>query len=185
MKPLLSAVCLALALATPAYALDLLVNGDFELPLENGWTTTGGSTVTVTRGPLYDPDPDFEAQVAQVTSSGEGTLAQTVDLPGLDTGFSVRMTCAVSSSPTAWAAAGIGVVYQTASGTPLGETRIVACTRDCPWTSGPNLHLISAAENYWLEYSFNIAAEMSYLPGIDPSLIRRVSVRLLTSMYSC
>jgi hypothetical protein len=185
MKLLLLSASFLLAPAAPASAFNLLINGDFELPLATGWSTIAGDSVTIDRGTFYDPDPDFEAHIAQTTSTGEGALVQAIDLPGVDTEFSARMTCDASATFSAWAAAGIRLVYQTQWGIGLGETRIVACTRDCPWVSGPTMHLISAPENYWFEYSFNIAAELTNLPGVDPSCVRRIEVRVMTAMNNC
>ena len=66
-------------------ASNFVVNGNFELPLTNGWTQyISNGYGGITRGTGYHPDPDYEAYVYRQGSGGLGggyeRLYQTIDI---------------------------------------------------------------------------------------------------------
>ena len=64
-------LCLAMSVA---WADNLVVNGDFEQPLEAGWTPHSVGLCTIERATGLDPDTDYEARVA-LSAGGYGRLA--------------------------------------------------------------------------------------------------------------
>lgn len=159
----------------------LLINGDFELPLTNGWQQIeGGSYSTVDRATTYDPDPDYEA-CAKDQYGSYAKLWQTVDIPTNDLDFSVNAKLYAydnNADTLCWAGAAIVISYLDATGSLLGDTRICRFTTPCPWTNSSICHLIIAPNTNWNSYSFNIDAELSNLPGINPTDIRKIEVAL-------
>ncbi|MCX7996119.1 MAG: hypothetical protein N3A65_10210, partial [candidate division WOR-3 bacterium] len=70
-------------------AQNLLVNGDFEQPLSNGWLIdTSTTNLIINRATNYDPDPDYEALVQKATGTGYAKLYQRVDIPSVQLAFS-------------------------------------------------------------------------------------------------
>ena len=159
----------------------LLINGDFELPLTNGWQQIeGGSYSVVDRATTYDPDPDYEA-CATDSFGAYAKCWQTVDIPTTDLEFSVYAKVYAydnNADTLCWAAAAIVISYLDATGSLLGDTRICRFTTPCPWTNSSTCHLIIASNTNWNSYSFNINSELSNLPGVNPSEVKKIEVAL-------
>lgn len=75
-----------LTVAVAGYSQNLFTNRDFEQPLNLGWTTTtnGGGSHAAVCSTHFNPDPDFEAAVSQISGPGMIRLGQTADVPGVN-----------------------------------------------------------------------------------------------------
>jgi len=167
----------------------LLTNGDFEQELSVGWLQFAqyqGASDSIDRATSFDPDPDYEVRVKKYCA-GNMKLYQCTEIPTTDLEFSVyaKLYADVSSS-SYWSAAAIILAYINNSNTVLGETRICYKTSSCPWSNSPTLHLIVVTDpNNWYNYSFNIADELTNLPGVNPSDIARIEVSLYSVSNAC
>jgi len=173
---------LTLALVLPAVAAELLSNGDFELPLDSGWTVDSGghARVSITRDTGYQPDPDFEARIHLGPADGRAALSQTVPVTTTELVFRADL-CLFGrlTEPINWSAASCRLTYLDSALSPLGETRIYYASWRCPWQNTPTIHLIPAPDSSWHSYVLDIAAELrENLPGVDPQLVRAVRVAL-------
>lgn len=169
----------------------LLTNGDFEQPLNVGWSSAFGlqnTSDTIDRQTYFDFDPDYEVRVKKYDEI-YAKLYQTVNIPTTDLDFSVTAKLyALEYTPTAtyWAAAAICLRYLDANGNQLGETRIAYKTPHSPWTSTSTIHLINVTDpNNWYNYSFNLNNELANLPGVNPTQIRKVQIALLDTTNGC
>jgi hypothetical protein len=183
------AICLIIIIGLGS-ASTLLENGAFEQELSTGWLSyTFSALDTVTRGTGYDGDPDFELYVYRDFGSGYCKVWQTVDIPTTDLSFSVNAKLWAydnDADTLCWAAAAIQVFYLNQSGAILGETRIGYKTAPCPWASTSTLHLIDVADNNWHNYAFNINAELANLPGVTPSMVKKIQVAAFdTTAHTC
>jgi hypothetical protein len=178
------AILLAAALAP---ARELVRNGDFELPPDSSWELsvwgefpdTGNCRLRWRHE--FHPDRDFEVMVYKMLHQGM-RLSQKVEIPHLDLGFAVSCRLwAKTESETLFAAACIYVEYLDRFDSVLGETRILAATSGCDWSSSPVLHLIRVSDSLnWYDYQFNVASELDNLPGVDRDSVRAVNVGLLS-----
>ncbi len=162
----------------------LLTNGDFEQPVTVGWfQTTSGSNTTIGRATDYDPDPDYEAYVYKGTYDGYARLYQAVailDFPLTDLEFSVTTKLYAWDNDTiAWAGAAVMICYLNDIDSILGNTKICNRSTQCPWTSSSISHVIEVPDTLWHDYTFNVAAELTNLVGVNPSAVKNVEVSLL------
>ncbi len=173
-------------------ANNYVVNGDFELPLTNGWTQYSSNGYGgITRGTTYHPDPDYEAYVYRQGSGGLGTgyekLHQTFDvtipLSHVDFNGSVKLDAWDNGS--SWAGAACALFYLNENGNTLGVTRICRESAGCPWANTSIQHLIYASDTFWHDYSFNIDDELQNLSGVDPSNVAKITVALIDTAYNC
>jgi hypothetical protein len=166
-------------------ASTLLTNGAFEQDLSEGWHTyTFSALDTINRGTGYDNDPDYELFVYRDFGSGYCKVWQTVEIPTTDLSFSVNASLWAydnDADTLCWAAAAIQVFYLDQSDAVLGETRICYKTLPCPWVSSSTLHLIDVTDDLWHAYSFNVNSELSNLPGVAPSMVKKIQVAAFDS----
>jgi hypothetical protein len=169
-----------LLLAVFGSASVLITNGDFEQDLNTGWDQTlSGASASILRGTTYDPDPDYEAYAYKGTGDGYAKLYQTAYIPTTDLEFSIWVKLIASSnSTTCWAGAAFVITYMDDSGDMLGETMICRATSASTWSNSPTRHLITAADTFWHEYSFNIDTELQNLSGINAADVARIEVSL-------
>ena len=176
--PLLLAVC--------TWGAELVVNGDFELPPDNGWQEEAWGEFPDTGNcrlrwrHRYHPDRDFEVMLHKMLHQGY-RLYQKVEIPGVDLGLSVtaRLT-SKTERESLYAAAAICVEYLDSRDSVLGETRIYSATSGCDWTNSPSLHLIRAPDSTsWHDYHLLLPDELERLPGVAPDSIRSIRVSLL------
>ena len=155
--------------------------------MSTGWTTYGGSNVTITRGTGYHPDPDYEARVYQTTGGGSGLLYQTHDIPTLNLNFSVQTKLyAYDNHASAWAAAAIVLYYYKTSTQILGRTMWAYMSPGCPWQNSSTLHIYKVTNQNWNHYEINVEEEINnYLPGVNPSEVTKIRVALYTTAYHC
>jgi len=173
---------LPLVILATSFGQELLVNGDFEQPLDVGWAqdTGGYGYRTVVRDTGYQPDPDFEVCDSQYSGSGWTRLSQTVDVPGPILHLSFWASFAVGGgSSTCWPVASVDVVYRDDAGTPLGTTKVYYHNEYCTWVPDPTLGLVEVTTPDWTQYSLDIADELSqHLPGVNPGDVRKITVAL-------
>lgn len=171
----------ALAIAVAA-GQNLLVNGDFEQVLTNGWTQTygGSGTRIFDRDTSYHPDPDYEGYVQQYSGSGWARLAQSVTTgnDALLLSFSAWFSIGAGSS-TCWPVAAVCVEYLNSSSAVLGETRFYSHNAYCNWTGSSTLHLIEVTSTSWEDYELDVHQELiDNLPGVNPDSVRGVQISL-------
>lgn len=164
-----------------------LTNGDFEQELNIGWEQiTNGSNIIINRATNYDPDPDYEAYVYKGTGSGYAKLHQIVNIPTTDLEFSVYTKLyAYDNHTSAWCGAAVVIAYLDESGSLLGDTRICARSTQCPWSNTSTHHIIEATDSLWHNYAFSINDELTNLPGVNPSAIKKIDVALFDTSYHC
>ncbi|MFO7639229.1 MAG: hypothetical protein R6X14_08085 [bacterium] len=176
-----------LLFCAPAAGRELLFNGDFELPPLEGWHDSAWGEFADTGNCRlrhwhdFHPDLDYEVMVHKMLHQGYA-LYQQVTMPTLDLGFSVDCRLTSKTENLAYyAAAAVCLEYRDREDSVLGETRIFSATTGHPWRSTPTLHLIGAPDSLnWHSYRFNIAEELTNLPGVDPGEVHAVRVVLLS-----
>jgi hypothetical protein len=190
--PLICAALLFAGACSLGRAHELVVNGDFELDIANGWSidSVEGMTPyydTLDRDTSFNPNPGYEARVKKYDSA-HAMLYQIFDVSTTNLDFAIAAKLyAVEYNPggTYFAAASVVLSYMSGSGAVLGETRICYITSHCIWADGPTLHLIMAPDSNWNAYSFNVNDELANLPGVNPLDIAKVRVALFDTTNGC
>ena len=185
MQRILPAFALCLLLAGAAAADEFLVNGDFEQPLDVGWTDTvmsSAGTFAFSREDTFgQPTPGYAAKVHKYLAK-YASLRQTVDVPNPDLtlNFDLRLKIGGGSS-TCWPVASLWVRYADASGLELGNTRVCRSSVYSTWTSSDTVHLIEIADTTgaWHNYTLNLKEELATnLPGIKADDVKKITVDL-------
>jgi hypothetical protein len=167
-----------------ARADNLVVNADFELPLEPAWTSTSSGECTIERDTSLDPDPDYEAHIV-LSGLGHGRLLQVVEVLDTEIDFSVILKLHADATGEAWAGAAIVLTYLDDTQAFLGETLLGAWTHECPWENGPTEHLVSLPADEWMDWTLNINDDLQELPAVDPLAVRYIRVALNAQAYEC
>jgi uncharacterized protein (DUF779 family) len=184
MKRVIMIPLCALVLAGVGYSDELLVNGDFEQPLDVGWTdtvvgTTGSASFTRS-DTLGQPSPGYAACVYKTLAS-YASLSQTVDVPNtnLTLQFDGRLGIGGGSS-TCWPVAAFIVRYLDAAGLSLGNTRIYLHDQYCTWANSDTQHLVDiTSPGAWTPFTLDIASELTLnLRGVPPASVRKVTIDL-------
>jgi hypothetical protein len=161
---------------------ELLVNGDFEQPLENGWIVDTGEYgyKTISRDVGYQPDPDYEALDSIYAGNGYSKLGQTVDVPGPSLLLTFSASFAVGgTSSSCWPVASVVVIYKDVADAVLGQTRFYYHNEYCTWVPSSTMSLHEVTNPDWTQYSLDVADELAQnLPGVNPGDINRVEVAL-------
>jgi hypothetical protein len=170
-----------------ASAYNYVVNGDFEQPFAQGWQESyNGAEVLLSRDTLYDPDPDYEAYIYKGGSSGYVRLSQDVAIPLIELTFFVNAKIlADDNNVGAWSGAAVVLAYLDGNDTVLGETRIYQGSEGCPWVNSQTLHLIPAPDTNWNNYTFNLIDELTNVPAVIPSEIKKIRVALYDTTEWC
>jgi hypothetical protein len=185
MRKILLLTAVLLALALPAAAGELLVNGDFEQSLDAGWTDTvqlEAGTYFFDRADTFgQPSPGFAAVVHKELAR-YAALRQTVDVAdvGLVLGFDARLKIGGGSS-TCWPVASVWVRYANAAGLELGNTRICRSSEYSTWAKSETVSIIEVTDTTgaWNHYSLDLAQELAtHLPGISSADVKKVTVDL-------
>jgi hypothetical protein len=179
-----SLLLLALVAAGGFAPANLLTNGDFEQPLETGWTQTvnnaAGAGTFERTDTLGQPTPGYAARVRKDLAY-YASLSQTVSVPGSDLELRLDGRLRIGGgSSTCWPVAAVILHYRDAAGTSLGNSRIYLHNQYCTWVSGDTQHLIDiTTPDVWTEYSLDVRNEIAAnLPGINPDAVRKVTVDL-------
>jgi len=176
---------LFLMLAGPAAAGEILVNGDFEQPLDVGWTDTveneAGFFMFERADTFGQPNSGFAAK-AYKELARYASLRQTVDVPSVDLtlSFDGRFQIGGGSS-TCWPVASFWVRYEDASGLELGNTRICRSSVYSTWTKSDTVSLIEIADTTgaWHNYTLNLREELTTkLPGITADEVKKITIDL-------
>ena len=179
------AIIVLAALAGLASA-NLLVNGDFEQPIDVGWDTVsanaaGGDTFTWS-DTLGQPTPGHAVSIRKYLASF-ASMNQTVDVPNvnLTLAFDARFRTGGGSS-TCWPVAAFVVRYLDAAGTSLGNTKIYLHDQYCSWAGSDTQSLIDiTTPGVWTPHSLNIVNELStHLPGINPASVSKLKIDLFS-----
>lgn len=172
------------AIMTAAASGELLVNGDFEQPIETGWTRTSLGAVGESRFEWTDtmgqPVPGHAARVWRYLAN-YASLSQTVDVPGPDLSFRMDGRLSIGGgSSTCWPVAAVILRYLDAAGTSLGNSCIYLHNQYSTWVSNDTQHLIDiTSPGVWTGYALEVRSELAnYLPGINPDAVRKVKVDL-------
>lgn len=178
MKKFVLPIILVLAFG---FGQNLLTNGNFDQPLDVGWTrSTGGSGyVTIARDTFW-PGTGYQAFDSLYSGPGWGKLGQTVDVPGITLMLSFWAKFdAYGTSTTCWPAGCINVGYYDDMSNLLGQTRFYYSNQYCTWTPTSTFSLINITNPDWNRYTLDIAQELSSkLPGINPGAVSKVEVAL-------
>ena len=182
MKRASYALLFALLLVSTGTA-ELLINGDFEQPLDVGWTDTAVYTLGTFRIDRQDTLEQQSGYAARVYKymPGYASLFQIVNVPDLNMTltFDARMQIGGGSS-TCWPVASIWVRYVDAGGLELGNTRFYHHNQYATWASSDTVDLIEVKDDgVWHSYALEIARELAdKLPGINPASVAKLTVDL-------
>ncbi|MEO0080510.1 MAG: hypothetical protein ABIK44_07540 [candidate division WOR-3 bacterium] len=161
---------------TPPPANDSLVNGGFTLPLTTGWHETAqdfdGSHEIVLL-------PDSGVRISKLFC-GTAAIYQDVKLVDLNQQFATRCRfSATSNNPDYFSSAYLQLQFQDGAARILGETRFGWSTNNSELRSKPDLHVIPAVSDTWVDLSLNLADEVrANLPAVAPDSIKRVRIQL-------
>jgi hypothetical protein len=160
----------------------LVVNGDFEEALSEGWTeiSSGAGVMQILRGTAYDPDPDYEVYLHKGDGTGYCEVTQLAYIPHSDLEFSVNAKFYVyGTSSQCWAGSAVGLFYLNASDSVLGWSKICARTIGCPWVNTSSCHVIQAADTMWNTYFFNLNDELDNVPSVNRLEIAKIRVSVI------
>lgn len=164
----------------------LLTNGDFEQPIDVGWTDTvvgsTGSSLFTWSDTLGQPTPGFAACVYKTLAS-YAALGQTVAIPNANVVFEFDGRLRIGGgSSTCWPTAAFLINYQKSDGTSLGNTRIYLHDQYNTWVSSDTQSLIEiTTPDVWAHYRLNVADEISgRLPGVNAADVAQVRLELFS-----
>lgn len=183
MKNALVAALGVLLLASPARA-ELVANGDFEQPLDVGWTDTIVGFVGEGRFERADtfgqPVPGYAAKVWK-TLAEYASLSQVVDIPDANVNltFDARFSIGGGSS-TCWPVAVFMVRYLDDAGNHLGKTRYYLHDQYCTWERRDTSSLIEITNpDQWGSYQLSVRDELqNNLAGINPDAVSKLCIEL-------
>ncbi len=163
---------------------DLLSNGDFEQPLDVGWTQdvreTAGDHHFERTDTLGQPVPGYTGQAYKYLAQ-HACLYQAVEVPSveLELAFDGRFQLGGGSN-TCWPAAALVVCYRDQDDAELGKTMYVLRTEYCTWEDSDTLHLIDIEDpGVWAGYRLEIARELAdNLAGINPGDVAKLRIEL-------
>jgi hypothetical protein len=161
---------------------NLLTNGDFEQPLDVGWTDTVYSqagTFLYDRSDTFGLGAGYSAKVYKYLASF-ASLRQAVAVPGADLTLTFDARLAIGGgSSTCWPVAALFVRYLNASGSELGATCYYNHHPDADWADNDTQNLIEVTSLEWNHYQLRIAEELSTnLPGVNAADVAQVMVDL-------
>jgi len=173
-------------------AANWINNGNFEQPLNIGWTTQVGTPTTsdiIDRQVNYEPDPDYEVQVKKYDAT-HAKLSQVVNVTTINSlqfTFKANMYAFEYNTATSyWSAAAVCLRYLDQNNNLLGETRITHKSPHCPWTNSSTLNIIDVTSpNTWVTYNFDINQVLINLPGVNPQNIRKIQIAILDTTDGC
>lgn len=180
------ALMLALLIAVPATA-ELVQNGGFENGLTSWTAVNGGGTYRINAGNFQTADPDAEVEVYKYDATW-AKLSQALNIPGTSLRFSFQAAlAAVELNPAAsyWALSAVSLEYRDAAGGYLGRSLVINKSPHCAIASTPTQHLITVADSLWHSYTLNVSDELALLTGVNPALVKKVTVAAFDSSNGC
>jgi hypothetical protein len=171
MKKAYHVILAVLLLSGLARADNLIANGDFSQPIDNGWTvfsTGDNGTASIVTGdaPYGDVSQSFKGKV---------TLYQVipVDNLNLELSFSGKFHTEVTKEGYG-ALAKLAVVYCDADTNTLGKTVFGRASGIAELQSGDTEHsIVAKADNTWADYALDLGKELSAnLKKVDRSKVR-------------
>ncbi len=171
------ALALLLLLAGVASADNLIANGDFSQPIENGWTVystgdNGTASIVSAEVPYGD--------VAQ-SMKGRVSLFQVVPVDNLNLALSFSGKFHTEATKEGYGAlAKVAVVYCDADTNTLGKTVFGRASGTAELKSGETEHsIIAKADNAWADYTLNVSKELSTnLKTVDHSRVKFLRIDL-------
>ena len=164
----------------------LLINGDFEQPIDVGWTDTvvgsTGSSLFTWCDTLGQPTPGYAACVYKTLAS-YAALGQTVAIPNANVVFEWDGRLRIGGgSSTCWPTAAFLINYQKLDGTSLGNTRFYLHDQYNTWVVSDTMNLIEVnTPEVWAHYTLNVADEIAdRLPGINAADVAKVRIELFS-----
>lgn len=185
MQKILLVSALFSMLAGPAAAGELLVNGDFEQPLDVGWSETTKvevGTFSFERADTFgQPTPGYAAKAYKMLAR-YASIYQTVDVSDVDLNltFDARLKIGGGSS-TCWPVASVWVRYADESGLELGNTRICLSSVYSTWTKSDTVSLLEIDDTTgaWHNYALDLKQELAnHLSGINSNNVKKITIDL-------
>ncbi|UCG41906.1 MAG: hypothetical protein JSU73_08430 [candidate division WOR-3 bacterium] len=180
---MLAGVCL---LAGAAAAENLLVNGDFELPLDQGWSedvrTEAGDHSFDRWDTLGQPTPGYAARVYKYLAR-YASLYQVCDVPGVDLEFSFDGRFWIEGgSTTCWPTGAVILSYLDGTDAELGCTMILLRNQFNDWVESDTMNFYDVqVPGEWDSFGFSVAQEIEdNLPGVDAAEVSGVKVQLFS-----
>jgi len=174
-----------LVLGTPALA-NMLVNGDFEQPLDVGWTEdvrhAAGNALFERTDTMGQPEPGHAARVYKYLAY-HASLMQVVDVPNAYHAleFDGRFRIAGGSS-TCWPTAALIVSYLDDADAELGSTMFILRNQFNTWRESDTLHFVDIqVPSVWEHYELDISQEVAdHLPGVNALDVRKLKLQLFS-----
>lgn len=180
---MLAGVCL---LASVAAGQNLLVNGDFELPLDQGWSEDvrmeAGDFSFDRWDTLGQPTPGYAARVYKYLAR-YASLYQVCDVPGVDLAFSFDGRFWIEGgSTTCWPTGAVVLSYLDRTEAELGCTMILLRNQFNDWVESDTMNFYDVqVPGQWENYGFNVAQEIEdNLPGVNAADVAKVKVQLFS-----
>lgn len=184
MKSAVIAALAILILAGTAVAENLLVNGDFEQPLTEGWVedvrSIAGNYVIERAENLGQPEPGFAARSYKYLAY-HASLSQSVDVTDVDLVLTFDGKIMISGgSSTCWPAAAFIVSYIDGAESSLGRTLFLVQSEYSNWVESDSVHFIEpATPGAWDRFSLNISEELAnHLPAVPAADVAKIKVDL-------
>jgi hypothetical protein len=164
----------------------MLVNGDFELPLDRGWSegvlTEAGDHSFDRWDTLGQPTPGYAARVYKYLAR-YASLYQVCDVPGVDLTFSFDGRFRIEGgSTTCWPTGAVILSYLDGADAELGCTMILLRNQFNDWVESDTMHFYDVqVPGKWEEYELNVAQEIEdNLPGVNAPDVDKVKVQLFS-----
>jgi hypothetical protein len=172
-----AALALLLLLAGSASADNLMANGDFSQPIDNGWAVfSTGDNGTASIISAAEPYGD----VAQ-TNKGRVSLYQVIPVDNLNLVFSFSGRFHAEVTEEGYGAlAKVAVVFCDADTNTLGKTVFGRASGVAELKNGETEHsIVAKADNKWANYSLNISKELSTnLKKVDHDKVKFLRIGL-------
>jgi len=186
MKRSLMVATLVLLALGAAQASNLLSNGDFELPLDQGWSEDvrmeAGDYSFDRWDTLGQPTPGYAARVYKYLAR-YASLYQVVDVPGVDLTFSFDGRFRIEGgSSTCWPTGAVILSYLDGTEAELGCTMVLLRNQYNDWVESDtmNFHDVEVPGE-WEHYEFGVAEEIdNHLPGVNRADVAKVKVQLFS-----
>ena len=184
-------IFLLLLIPAIVFSTELVINGDFEQPLDNGWKTNAGCSI----GNYDTTDTDMEARVNLYVDGWDDCnyLKQKIDITGYSPEFITFSCNALLKSDnfdySLYCGAAVIVSYQDKYGNRIADTKIVYIdtadeySQDTCWPNDTLQNASFIQNTTWNDYSFNIGDELVSIGLSNTDTIQYIEISILDTVF--